>query len=199
MNLHITSRPIWFTRQGESDFIVQGRLGGDSQLTAKGEEYAHVLADWVEANISTQSLTVWTSSQKSSIATAQYINRPKVVLKALDEIDVGMCAGMTYDQIADSMPDEFANYTANKLKYKWPQGESYVDVMQRLEPMLFELERQKQPVFVCTSNTVLQALFAYFLDIDVEEVPFIDVELHTVYQFTSKAYGTEIQTFKLMT
>jgi hypothetical protein len=48
---------------------------------------------------------VWTSGLKCAIATAQYINRPKVVLKALDEIDTGVCAGMTYDQIADTMPD----------------------------------------------------------------------------------------------
>jgi 6-phosphofructo-2-kinase/fructose-2,6-biphosphatase len=39
---------------------------------------------------------------------------------------------MTYDQIAETMPDEYAARAANKLKYKYPQGESYTDVMQRL-------------------------------------------------------------------
>ncbi len=42
--------------------------------------------------------------------------------------------------------------------------------MARLEPMLFELERQKQPVLVVSHLSVLQCLYAYFLDIDVEEV-----------------------------
>ncbi len=67
-----------------------------------------------------QALVVWTSSLKSAIATAQYINRPKVALKALDEIDVGICAGMTYDQIADTMPDEYSSYAGNKLVCKFP-------------------------------------------------------------------------------
>ncbi len=39
MNLHITARPIWFTRHGDSEFTSQGRLGGDSPLTLQGEEY----------------------------------------------------------------------------------------------------------------------------------------------------------------
>jgi hypothetical protein len=70
------------------------------------------------------------------------------VLKALDEIDAGICDGMTYEEIKKKMPEEYAARNANKLRYKYPQGESYIDVMQRLEPVLFELERSKAPVLV---------------------------------------------------
>ena len=33
-------------------------------------------------------------------------------------------------------------------RYRYPHGESYVDVIQRLEPVLFELERQKAPILI---------------------------------------------------
>ena len=52
MNLHITPRPIWFTRHGQSEYNVEDRIGGDSSLTPRGEEYAHALGDWVENNLS---------------------------------------------------------------------------------------------------------------------------------------------------
>jgi hypothetical protein len=39
----------------------------------------------------------------------------QVHLKALDEIDAGMCDGMTYDQIAETMPEEFSARASNKL------------------------------------------------------------------------------------
>jgi hypothetical protein len=39
-NLHVTSRPIWLTRHGESEFNVQGRIGGDSGLSLRGSAYA---------------------------------------------------------------------------------------------------------------------------------------------------------------
>lgn len=67
--------------------------------------------------------------------------------------------------------------------------------MQRLEPVLFELERQKNPILVVTHQAVLRCIFAYFLDIELEEIPFIDVKLHTVYQFTPRAYGKKEKKF----
>ncbi|KAJ1513561.1 6-phosphofructo-2-kinase 1 [Coelomomyces lativittatus] len=96
----------------------------------------------------TESLCVWTSTLKRSIATAQYINHRKVNLRALDEIDAGICDGLTYDEVAETMPEEYASRAANKLKYRYPHGESYIDVIQRLEPALFELERTKTPLLI---------------------------------------------------
>ncbi len=48
MNLHITPRPIWLVRHGESEFNPEDRIGGNSVLTAKGDDFSHKLADWVE-------------------------------------------------------------------------------------------------------------------------------------------------------
>jgi len=175
MNLHTRPRPIWLTRHGESQDNVRGVLGGDSNLTNKGDEYAHNLADWVDKNISGDDLVVWTSTLKRSIQTAQYVNHPKLSLRVLDEIDVGVCDGFTYDEIAEQMPDEFAARAADKLKYRYPHGESYVDVITRLEPVLFELERQKSPVLVVSHQAVLRCIYSYFSGVDNEEIPFLQV------------------------
>jgi len=198
MNLHITIRPIWLTRHGESEYNLNDRIGGDSPLTSKGDEYAHVLADWVESHIQGEYLTVWTSTLRRSIGTAQYINHPKVNLRPLDEIDSGICDGMTYDDIAETMPDEFAARAANKLTYRYPHGESYIDVIQRLEPVLFELERQKMPTLIVSHQAVLRALYAYFMDIDVNECPYVPIQMHTVYELLPNAYGCDVKTFKLL-
>ena len=40
MNLHLTARPIWLTRHGESMYNVAGLLGGDPDLTPAGQRYA---------------------------------------------------------------------------------------------------------------------------------------------------------------
>lgn len=37
---------------------------------------------------------------------------------------------MTYEEIANSYPEEFARRDQDKLKYRYPKGESYVDVCQ---------------------------------------------------------------------
>ncbi len=54
-------------------------------MTGNGDNYAHKLAAWVDERVEqleavdpTQELTVWTSTLKRSVRTAQYIPHPKV-------------------------------------------------------------------------------------------------------------------------
>ena len=74
-----------------------------------------------------------TSTLKRTIATARHFTAEKIAMPTLDEIDAGLCDGMTYDSIARALPEEFAARAADKLHYRYPRGESYMDVIQRLE------------------------------------------------------------------
>jgi 6-phosphofructo-2-kinase/fructose-2,6-biphosphatase 2 len=52
MNIHIIPRSIYLTRHGESAFNLCGRIGGDSELSERGQEYARALAKYIsEQNI----------------------------------------------------------------------------------------------------------------------------------------------------
>ena len=52
MNIHIIPRSIYLTRHGESVFNLCGRIGGDSELSDRGTEYAKALAKYItEQNI----------------------------------------------------------------------------------------------------------------------------------------------------
>lgn len=68
-------------------------------------------------------------------------------------------------------------------RYRYPRGESYLDVIARLEPVIFEIERQKQDVVIVSHQAVLRCLYAYLQDLPLEECPYINVPLHTVYVF----------------
>ena len=48
---------------------------------------------------------------------------------------------MTYEEISLKYPAEFAARDMNKLTYRYPGGESYEDLVARLEPVIMELER----------------------------------------------------------
>jgi 6-phosphofructo-2-kinase/fructose-2,6-biphosphatase len=54
------SRKIWLTRHGESQFNQAQRIGGDSGLTARGEEYARLLPDVLESRLPAVRRGVWT-------------------------------------------------------------------------------------------------------------------------------------------
>jgi predicted kinase len=149
MNLHITPRRIWLTRHGESRLNVLGRLGGDSPLSPAGEQYATALRDLVVKEFpDEEALTVWTSTLRRTRQTARVLERSSLPWRALDEIDAGVCEEMTYDEIRQRMPTEFEDRQADKLRYRYPRGESYEDVIFRLDPVIIELERRRHFVLI---------------------------------------------------
>jgi broad specificity phosphatase PhoE len=158
-NVHISPRPIWLTRHGESEFNVQGRIGGDSGLSPRGVAYSHRLAAFLNGLYprGESELVVWTSTLRRTIATAAPLAQGREVVswKALDEVDAGVCDGMTYEEIAAGMPEEYAARARNKFTYRYPRGESYQDMVTRLEPVLIELMRQKQPMLIVSHQATL--------------------------------------------
>jgi broad specificity phosphatase PhoE/predicted kinase len=190
INLHVTPRPIWLTRHGESAFNVLGIIGGDADLSPRGEEYAKDLALFFQSRIP-EGLTVWTSTLRRTVQTAAHLTAKTAAFRALDEIDAGVCDGMTYAEIAEAMPAEYAARQLDKFRYRYPRGESYQDVIQRLEPVICELERETSPVLIIGHQAVLRAVYAYMMDQPPEACPRISVPLHTLIELTPTAYGCE--------
>uniref|UniRef100_A0A7C9E4U8 6-phosphofructo-2-kinase n=2 Tax=Opuntia streptacantha TaxID=393608 RepID=A0A7C9E4U8_OPUST len=108
--------------------------------------------------------------------------------RALDEINAGVCDGVTYEEIKKNMPEEYESRKKDKLCYRYPRGESYLDVIQRLEPLIIELERQRAPVVVISHQAVLRALYAYVADRPFEEIPHIEdpSSFSCIYQVTTQ-------------
>ncbi|XP_073446969.1 6-phosphofructo-2-kinase/fructose-2,6-bisphosphatase 1 isoform X1 [Dendrobates tinctorius] len=195
MNIHVTPRSIYLSRHGESDLNLMGRIGGDSGLSARGKQYAHALGNFVKSqNIS--DLKVWTSHMKRTIQTAEALNVPYEQWKALNEIDAGVCEEMTYEEIQEHFPEEFALRDQDKYRYRYPKGESYEDLVQRLEPVIMELERQENVLVIC-HQAVMRCLLAYFLDKSAEELPYLKCPLHTVLKLTPVAYGCKVESIYL--
>ena len=199
-NLHTRARRIWLSRHGESEFNREERIGGDSNLTDAGAEYSRKLADWVMEQAATedQPVIVWTSTLQRTIETAQYIPTAKVHLRALDEIDAGEFDGMTYGEIEELHPEEFRLRSYDKLNYRYPRGESYNDVIARLEPVIFELERTRNPVLIIAHQAVQRCLYAYLMNREPSEVPFIPIPLNQVIQVEPRAYGAQETRFNIM-
>lgn len=122
MNIHIIPRSIYLTRHGESVYNLNGRIGGDSELSERGLEYAKALSKYI-AEQKIPRLRVWTSQLKRTIQTAESIKAPQERWKALNEIDAGICEEMTYEEISDKYPEEFALRDQDKFHYRYPKGE----------------------------------------------------------------------------
>uniref|UniRef100_A0A8P0T1P9 6-phosphofructo-2-kinase/fructose-2,6-biphosphatase 4 n=1 Tax=Canis lupus familiaris TaxID=9615 RepID=A0A8P0T1P9_CANLF len=122
MNIHVTPRSIYLCRHGESELNLKGRIGGDPGLSPRGREFAKSLAQFIrDQNI--KDLKVWTSQMKRTIQTAEALGVPYEQWKVLNEIDAGVCEEMTYEEIQDHYPLEFALRDQDKYRYRYPKGE----------------------------------------------------------------------------
>lgn len=55
---------------------------------------------------------------------------------------------MTYKEIQEKYPLEHLERDKDKLRYRYPRGESYLDIIQRIEPIIYEIERSKEPIVI---------------------------------------------------
>ena len=213
VNLHTHRRSFFFSRHGQSQYNRLSKIGGDSDLTEHGEAYALALGDWAVENVmkdetgQTVPARLWTSSLLRTRRTARHIPHPSVpyapgeeptwvqmrpkAFRNLDEIYAGVCDGMTYEEIKEKMPEEAKARKASKFLYRYPRGESYTDLIARLEPLAHELERLREPVLIVAHQAILRVLYAYFMGFPREECINVSIPLNTVIQLTPCVTGCE--------
>ena len=72
---------------------------------------------------------------------------------------------------APTTPDEAVARRVDKLRYRYPRGESYEDVIERLDPVILEIERNRDPVVVVAHQAVVRCLYGYFAEQPPEACP----------------------------
>ncbi|KAF4313952.1 6-phosphofructo-2-kinase 1 [Botryosphaeria dothidea] len=154
-----------------------------------------------EEEVPLKNFCVWTSMLKRAIQTAQYFDEEEFDLKQmrmLDELNAGFMEGMTYEEIRDKYADEFALRKQNKLQYRYPGpgGEGYLDIINRIRPVIVELERMTDHALLVTHRSVARVLLAYFLGLDRNEVADIDCPLGLLYMLEPKPYGVEFKAYQ---
>ncbi|KPA74288.1 putative mitochondrial 6-phosphofructo-2-kinase-like protein [Leptomonas pyrrhocoris] len=138
-------------------------------------------------------LEMWTSQLRRAIQTAELserlLNIRTLRWSSLNEIHAGVCEDMTYDEVIQRYPliDYFRK--RNKYTFRYPEGESYQDLVVRLEPVIMELENADKVVVVVAHQAVLRCLLAYFGSTSAESSISVEVPHRTVWRCTYDSKG----------
>jgi broad specificity phosphatase PhoE len=165
---------LYITRHGESNYNVIERIGGDSDLTAAGREYAKQLASHFGP------LPVWCSSLQRAISTASEFST-FTICEQLDEIKAGICEHLTYKEIQTAYPAVHAERIADKFNFRYPNGESYADVYRRVSTLCI-----KGPALIICHQAVARMLLAYLLQQDPVTFVTRDIPLGSVFCVDTK-------------
>jgi len=206
MGVHIGTRPIWLVRAGVGEGNPQScdhpsaRLSG---LSGEGLDFAQALGKFVHARAAQhwhatgrepEPTRVFTSTMARAVASACHISDGDAVhssaLNALDKGTIGIgwwdveCRSdsLPWDEVSRRHPEFWEQFQRDPLKKCFPGGESFMDVIQRLEGLLIEVESSTRPVLVVSHITVLQLLVAYFRGLPMEEAWKLAVPRHCVFE-----------------
>jgi 6-phosphofructo-2-kinase len=144
---------------------------------------------------------VWSSMLKRGVQTGQYFCDEDFEVKQmrmLDELNAGLMEGLTYEEIRTKYADEYVRRRRDKLAYRYPGpgGEGYLDVINRIRPVIVELERMTDHCLLITHRSVARVLLAYFQGLKREDVADLDCPLGMLYQMEPKPYGVEFKAWR---
>lgn len=144
---------------------------------------------------------VWSSMMQRAVQTVESFSEDEFdvkQMKMLDELHAGEMEGMTYEEIRQKFPEEYANRKKNKFFYRYPGpgGEGYMDVINRLRTVIIEVERMTDHVLLVTHRSVARVLLAYFRGLKRGQVADLDVPLGMLYMLEPKPYGVEFKAYR---
>ncbi|MGM0424257.1 MAG: bifunctional nucleoside/nucleotide kinase/histidine phosphatase family protein [Thermodesulfobacteriota bacterium] len=182
---------LFLVRHAESFDNVQNRIGGNAELTPAGREQATKIASHFQGTslpyifCSTKTRTMQTASPVSEM---QAEGSTLFSLSEFDEIDAGICEGMSYEEIKRSMPEIYQNRQKDKYHYVYPGGEGYVSMRRRIhkgiKKALF-LSGKAQNIMIVGHRAVNRMILAHFLYRRISDVPYIYVPQDRYYHIVS--------------
>jgi broad specificity phosphatase PhoE len=138
-------------------------------------------------------MQIWTSQLTRTIETARPAEEELGIQclrwRNLNEIHAGVCEHMTYAEVRQRYPLIHDFRKKNKYAFRYPEGESYQDLVTRLEPVIMELENADRVVLVVAHQAVLRALLAYFGGNNAEHSVHVEVPHRTVWRCSYDGQG----------
>jgi 6-phosphofructo-2-kinase len=118
-------------------------------------------------------------------------------MRMLDELNAGHMEGMTYEEIKTQHKEDYELRQHDKLSYRYPGpgGEGYLDVINRLRPVIVELERMTDHCLLITHRSVARVLLAYFMGLDRDQVADLDCPLGMLYSLEPVCYSFALFSF----
>lgn len=199
LNLNIKRNKIFLTRHGESEYNLYNKVGGNPSLSKFGQQYSTKLFNYIQPlleNVSHYKICTSTlrRTHETIIPFKNKTNKNYEILeyKCLDEIDAGIYNSLTYDEIKQHYPEEYQQRKLDKFNYRYPRGESYYDVIQRVNKFIYDIENNTEPILIVAHQAIIRVIYSYLMNIDNIEMTGLEIPLHTIMELEPFSYEYKV-------
>ena len=192
-----TERTIFLIRHGQTEWNLEKRLQGgrDSPLTAKGLVQAEAIATSLRKNPPERlPERLYASPLGRAKRTAEIIAKafdiPIRTDDRLSELRMGEAEGMTLAEIDRRWPGFLERREDRKWTERWPGGECYLDVHQRLQGLVAETlapalrEIGARPLGIVGHETMNMVLLGHLLGLEPAMVMRLGQPNHVIYRLS---------------
>jgi len=164
---------LFLVRHGNTKLNSAGRYWGrtDVELSADGTRQAEQLRDRLAA----QKIDIaYTSNLQRASATAKIIATNHqvdiVTCPELREINFGKIEGLTFKEVSQLYPEVAEAWSKWSLTLKYPDGESIVELNNRVSKFLERLEKHtpEETVLIVAHSAPLRLLICHLLGIRIQ-------------------------------
>lgn len=141
-------------------------------------------------------LTVWVSTRKLPRETAEPFREATVPVEyrsLLHRLELGVAGQLCDDELKARYPEEYAAHELDPFRHRWPRGESYQDVVIRLEMLLLELERVETSLLIICHETVLRVVYAYLMGVTAEDIPTLQIPKDQVIEIVPSGFTNTVR------
>ncbi len=163
---------IFICRHGETLWNKSKKYQGqlNSELTDKGLLQAHKIGNFLlEHNIKHLYTTPLDRAVQTTKIVSEIIDVKYKIIENLKEIDFGLFQGSLRSTIKEEYADFFKNRSGHEVTTKYPNGESFIDVINRVDNINNELFKHKKNVAIIGHNFINKAIRGYLCNLSSEE------------------------------
>ncbi|EEH41358.2 6-phosphofructo-2-kinase [Paracoccidioides lutzii Pb01] len=205
LNLHNKSRHTYFVRAGTSTDPTSYKA--DASLSEQGIDYAQkmterllqhrelerqVLIEQGDADTELKPLTVWTSTRRRTVETAQFLQEMGYKVRhrsQMSQLNPGVCEKLSERKIRELYPEEVIKHENDPYHHRYPRAESYHDLAVRLEPIILELERERNDLLIIAHESVLRVLYGYLMACNAADIPFLSFPRDEIIEIIPASYN----------
>ncbi|CAM9280496.1 unnamed protein product [Ectocarpus fasciculatus] len=187
------------SRQGSMDGNVKMPAAQtcNAHLSKAGRVFAKRLAKYISMQGHGRDVVTMCSTMPRSVETISAIGCPIEDVQqwsALGILDTGIYHGLSVKFIQEHVPEEYEKWESDPIRYRFPGGESILDMNKRLAEVVLEIEHAHFPVAVVSHLPTIQSLIAYFTGQPPEVIPHLVVPRHSVVVLSPSIYGWSLTT-----
>lgn len=152
------------------------KMSSSKYLTYLKDIHSSSEADSSAIQTSSRLEAVYCSNLSRAVRSAEIIAEPyglqPVETPDFRERNFGMWEGMTFKEIKEKCPEEFASWADNPLKYSPSGGESTIEVKNRIIPPLNRIlsDHKGENIAVVAHGGVNRIILCHFLGIPLENI-----------------------------